>query len=138
MADGAARNGSGVLGSVHVLVVDDAPEVLELIVEIVEGRGARVTTADTAERALALLERERPDVLVSDFDMPGHDGVWLIEQVRRLPPARGGATPAACVTGRVDPEARARVLRAGFQYHVPKPIRSEQLLGIVTKLARKS
>lgn len=76
-------------------------------------------------------------VLISDFEMPGHDGLWLIEQVRRLPPERGGATPAACLTGLTGPEDRARVLRAGFQYHVPKPIRPERLLGIVTILALK-
>jgi len=138
MADGARRNGPGVLDAIHVLVVDDTPDVLDMIVEIVERGGARVTSAATAERALVLLEQERPDVLISDFDMPGHDGLWLIEQVRRLPPERGGKTPAACLTGHTAPEDRASVLRAGFQYHVPKPIRPEQLLGIVTILALKS
>lgn len=126
------------LGAVHVLAVDDTPDILELVEEILRGGGARVTTADTAERALALLEQERPNVLISDFEMPVHDGLWLIEQVRRLPPERGGATPAACLTGHTAPEDRARVLRAGFQYHVPKPIRPEQLLGIVTILALKT
>ena len=125
------------LGSVHVLAVDDSPDVLDLVVEILQRSGARVTAAGSAEQALVLLEQERPDVLVSDFEMPGRDGLWLIEQVRRLPSARGGATPAACLTGLTGPEDRARILRAGFQYHVPKPVRSERLLGIVALLALK-
>lgn len=135
--DAGHPRGPGVLGSRHVLVVDDSPELREMLVEILESSGARVTEATTAQQALALLEQERPDVLVSDLQMPGHDGLWLIEQVRRLPPERGGATPAACVTGRTGPETRARVLRAGFQYHVPKPVSPERLLGIVTILALK-
>lgn len=130
-------NRYGALGPVHVLVVEDAPEVREMLVETLQESGARVTEAKTADEALVLLEQERPDVLLSDFDMPGHDGLWLIEQVRKLPPERGGATPAACLTGLTGPEDVARVLRAGFQYHVPKPIRTERLRGIVTILALK-
>jgi len=130
-------DGPTALSSIHVLVVDDTREVLDLIVEIVESYGAIATAADTAEQALVLLERERPDVLLSDLEMPGHGGLWLIEQVRKLPSERGGATPAACLTARVEPEDRARVLSAGFQYHIPKPIRLEQLVGIVRVLALK-
>jgi CheY-like chemotaxis protein len=70
--------------------------------------------------------------------MPKHDGLWLIEQVRKLPPERGGSTPAGCLTGLTGPEDVARVLRAGFQYHVPKPIRPERLRGVVAILALKS
>jgi CheY-like chemotaxis protein len=137
MGAGGRPKGPGLLGPIHVLVVDDAPDILDLVVEILRIGGARVTAASTAEQALALLEQERPDVLLSDLEMPGRDGLWLIEQVRRLPPARGGATPAACLTGLTGPEDRARVLRAGFQYHVPKPIRSGVLRGIVALLALK-
>jgi CheY-like chemotaxis protein len=125
------------LGSVHVLVVDDSPEIRDYIVRVLQTLRARVTDASTAEEALALLQRHRPDVLLSDLEMPEHDGLWLIEQVRRLTPARGGVTPAACLTGLTGPEDRARVLRAGFQYHVPKPFEPDALLGIVALLALK-
>lgn len=125
------------LGSVHVLVVDDSPEIRDYLVRILQTNGARVTEADTAEEALALLQRHRPDALLSDLEMPERDGLWLIEQVRRLAPARGGLTPAACLTGLTGPEDRARVLRAGFQYHVPKPFEPDVLLGIVALLALK-
>ena len=63
---------------VHVLVVDDVPQVLAVVTEVLEWQGARVTAVDTAERALELLEQLRPDVLLSDLEMPQKGGYWLI------------------------------------------------------------
>jgi len=123
------------LAAVHVLVVDDSPLIRGLLTEMLESAGATVKTTDTAEHALELLERLRPDVLVSDLEMPVKGGDWLIGQVRALPQDRGGLTPAACLTGRTSPEDRARVLGAGFQYHIGKPVDMRRLLGIVEVLA---
>jgi CheY-like chemotaxis protein len=81
------------------------------------------------------LERERPNVVLSDIEMPGEDGYALIRKVRALPPDRGGRTPAAAVTGLDTPADRARALQAGFQEHVAKPIDASQLVRIVTTLA---
>lgn len=125
------------LPSVHVLVVDDTPEIREALTTILEGEGARVTAVGTAEHALDLLEQSRPDVLLSDLEMPRKDGYWLIGQVRALAPERGGLTPAACLTGRTDPEDRARILGAGFQYHIAKPVDMSRLVGVVGILALK-
>lgn len=123
--------------SVHVLVVDDSPAIREVLTQVLEQHGATVTAADAAEHALELLEQSRPDVLLSDLEMPDKDGYWLIGKVRALAPDRGGLTPAACITARADPEIRARILGAGFQYHVPKPVDMSRLVGIVGILALK-
>ena len=123
--------------SVRVLVVDDSPDTREIVVEMLEHHGATVTGVGTAEEALDALEASRPDVILSDLEMPAKDGYWLIGRVRALPPDRGGLTPAACLTGRTEPEARARVLKAGFQYHIAKPVDMSRLIGIVGILALK-
>ena len=82
--------------------------------------------------------RSRPDILVSDLSsMPGEDGYWLIAAVRALSIAHGGGIPAAAVTGHVTPEDRASVLRAGFQFHVAKPVDPHRLVGVVAILALK-
>jgi CheY-like chemotaxis protein len=120
-----------------VLVVDDTPLVLDVVTAILERDGAAVTAVGSAEEALAALQGERPDVLLSDLAMPGRGGYWLIGQVRALPPERGGATPAAALTAFTGPEHRASVLRAGFQYHVVKPVGARELVGIVAILALK-
>src|SRR3989449_10194712 len=113
LADGPRLDG------VRVLVVDDMRSVRQVVTDILECAGATVTAVDSAEDALDILQRERPNVLLSDLSMPeGKDGYWLIGQVRALPPERGGTTPAAALTGYTGPEHRASVLRAGFQYHV--------------------
>jgi len=125
------------LDGVRVLVVDDARSVREVVTEILTQDGAKVTAVDSAEEALAALQRERPDVLLSDLAMPGKGGYWLIGQVRALPPERGGVTPAAALTAYTGPEHRASVLRAGFQLHVEKPIGLDALVGVVAILALK-
>lgn len=125
------------LDGVRVLVVDDAHNVREVVTDILTQDGAKVTAVDSAEEALAALQRERPDVLLSDLAMPGKGGYWLIGQVRALPPERGGVTPAAALTAYTGPEHRASVLRAGFQLHVEKPISLDALVGVVATLALK-
>jgi CheY-like chemotaxis protein len=125
------------LDGVRVLVVDDTRNVREAVTDILTYDGAKVTAVGSAEEALAALQRERPDVLLSDLAMPGKGGYWLIGQVRALPPERGGVTPAAALTAYTGPEHRASVLRAGFQLHVEKPIGLDALIGVVAMLALK-
>jgi CheY-like chemotaxis protein len=120
-----------------VLVVDDAPYVRDVVAEFLTQGGAKVTAVGSAEEALATLQWERPDVLLSDLAMPGKGGYWLIGQVRALPPERGGVTPAAALTAYTGPEHRASVLRAGFQLHVAKPVGLEALISAVAVLAVK-
>ena len=125
------------LGGIRVLVVDGSNLVRATVTAMLEHYGAAVTAVASADEALEALQRERPDVLVSDLAMPGKGGYWLISQVRALPPERGGATPAAALTGFTGPEHRASILRAGFQYHVEKPVTLQQLAGVVALLALK-
>jgi CheY-like chemotaxis protein len=130
-------NGGHYLDGVRVLFVDDALNVRQVVSDILTHAGATVIVTDSAEEAFAALQRERPDVLLSDLAMPGKGGYWLIGQVRALPPERGGVTPAAALTAFTGPEHRASVLRAGFQLHVEKPIGLDALIGAVAKLAPK-
>lgn len=125
------------LAAVNVLVVDDDATIRGLLNVALEMYGATVTAVETAQEALTTLQAWRPDVLVSDLEMPDKNGYWLIAQVRALAPERGGMTPAACLTGLVEPEDRAQVLRAGFQYHLAKPVHLEALIGVVRILALK-
>ena len=125
------------LSSVTVLVVDNDAAVRGLVVEALEMHGATVTAVETSQAALSTLKTLRPDVLVSGLAMPDKDGYWLITEVRALGPEHGGMTPAACLTGVFEPEIRAQLLRAGFQYHIAKPVKIDMLIGIVSILALK-
>ena len=125
------------LDGVRVLVVDDSAVIRDLLAATLEERGAVVTAVGTAEAALGIIVQERPDVLVSDLEMPDKSGYWLIGQVRTLSPEQGGTTPAAAITGLTGPEHRASALRAGFQHHMEKPVDLHVLIGIVASLTRK-
>jgi CheY-like chemotaxis protein len=120
-----------------VLVVDDTRLVRDVVTDMLTHSGAEVTAVGTAEEALDVLQRERPDVLLSDLSMPGKGGYWLIGQVRALAPGLGGATPAAALTAYTTAEHRASVIRAGFQYHVGKPVGLRELVDVVAILALK-
>lgn len=124
------------LDGVRVLVVDDMPAVLTTVTEILQWNGATVTAVGSAEAALEALQRERPSVLLSDLSMPGKGGYWLIGQVRSLPAERGGTTPAAALTAYAGEPHRTSVLRAGFQCHLEKPVRINDLIGVVGTLAK--
>jgi CheY-like chemotaxis protein len=125
------------LDGLTVLSVDDDQDILDLVRTILEDAGAVVTTATAAGEGIETLQRERPALLLSDISMPEHDGFWLIAQVRALSPAHGGRTPAAALTSLTSAEDRARILRAGFQYHIPKPMDPEHLVAVVALLAIK-
>jgi CheY-like chemotaxis protein len=94
-----------------------------------------MTAVPGVPEALEALGRETPNVLLSDIEMPGEDGYSLIRKVRALPLERGGQTPAAAITSLGTDTDRASVLRAGFQYHVTKPVDERRLVTIVKNLA---
>jgi CheY-like chemotaxis protein len=122
------------LVGLRVLVVDDQPDILELIHEILASCGVVVRTCATARDALEELQAWQPELLVSDIAMPGEDGYWLIRHLRALAPEEGGAIPAVALTAYVRMEDRLQVLAAGFQHYVPKPVDQAELLDVIARL----
>jgi CheY-like chemotaxis protein len=125
---------TGALAGVRVLVVDNDADARELVALALVAQGAAVRQAGSAAAALALLQAERPDMLVSDIGMPDEDGLDLIRQVRALGPAQGGQTPATALTGYASEEDRSRILAAGFQAHLSKPVRAAELVRAIQRL----
>jgi PAS domain S-box-containing protein len=123
------------LNDVRVLVVDDEPEAREVLTAVLAQYGADVALAASAAEALELFGRVRPHVVVSDISMPGRDGYALMREIRALPDTDGGHTPAIALTASASVEDRLRALRAGFQFHVPKPVDPAELAQAVASLA---
>jgi CheY-like chemotaxis protein len=133
----SARSKHGVppnLNGARVLVVDDDEDSRSLLREILAQSGALVVEAADAEGGLATLERERPDVVVSDIGLPGVDGYAFMERVRALPSNRGGQTPALAVTAFAGGENVRRALSVGYQRHLAKPIVPDDLLEVIAQL----
>lgn len=116
------------LAGASVLVVDDEPSVRELLVTLLNDCGVKATGVASAAEALAELDGHVPDALISDLGMPGVDGYELIRRVRARPAAKGGKVPAVAVTAYARPDDRLTALQAGFQMHLAKPVRFEELL----------
>jgi PAS domain S-box-containing protein len=125
------------LKGIHVLAVDDEPDALALVCEVLEAVGARMTAARSAEDALAKLSAEAPDVVVADLGMPLMDGFGFIEQVRRHVNAKVREIPAAALTAYARSEDRMRALHAGFQIHLAKPIDPGELITTIAALAKR-
>jgi PAS domain S-box-containing protein len=130
--------GGPFLKNLKVLVVDDEDGAREVVATILEQAEAEVSKADSAIRALEIMDRWQPDVLVADIGMPDIDGYELIRRVRLRSPETGGTIPAAALTAYARTQDRLRVLSAGFQMHIPKPIQSEELIAVVASLAKRS
>jgi CheY-like chemotaxis protein len=126
------------LQGLKVLVVDDEADTRELIREMLKECGSEVVMSRSAAEALEALEQHNPDILISDLGMPDEDGYSLISKIRSLPPERGGQIPAAALTAYARAEDRMRVLRSGFQFHLPKPVDSAELVTVVASLAGRA
>ena len=126
------------LQGLKVLVVDDEQDTRELIEEVLKECGSEVITSPSAAEALAAIEKHKPDILISDLGMPDEDGYSLISKIRALPAEQGGQIPAAALTAYARAEDRLRVLRSGFQFHLPKPVDSAELVTVVASLAGRA
>jgi DNA-binding response OmpR family regulator len=110
------------LDGVRVLVVDDDPDTLEMMALLLQLQGADVVQASGADEALRQYSCRPPHVLVSDLAMRGHDGLWLIREVRRLGGLDGLRVPAIAV----------------FDAYFTKPIDPDALFGAVGSAVRRT
>jgi CheY-like chemotaxis protein/anti-sigma regulatory factor (Ser/Thr protein kinase) len=124
------------LKKVHVLVVEDDPDARALIVRILADAGAQVSDAPNAEVAMAHIKSTVPDVLVSDIGMAQLDGYQLLRNLRSAG-FDANRLPAIAVTAFSRTQDRADALAAGFQAHLPKPVKAESLISAVANLRRK-
>ena len=123
------------LRGLRVLVVDDQEDARELLRRVLEECEATVLLAETAAEAVEMVERDRPDVMVTDIGMPDADGFELLRRVRALGGDRGGRVPAIALTAFARSEDRTRALRAGFLVHVSKPVDASELVATVASVA---
>ena len=129
-----SRRTANALAGLRLLVVDDERDTREWIGRVLEDGGAQVRLLSSAQEVLLALPEFQPDVLVSDIGMPRMDGYALIREVRALPEAMGGATPAIALTAFARNEDRARALGAGYQLHLGKPVDEDELVAAVASL----
>ena len=134
--DSIAPNRS--LKAVRVLLVDDDVDTLELFTQILADVGAEILSATSAADAMVQFEQRPPDVLVCDIEMPGEDGYALVRRVRGLPAEDGGTVPAVAVTAYGRTEDRLRLLGAGYDRYVAKPVEPHELIAVIAAVNKRS
>jgi CheY-like chemotaxis protein len=118
-----------------ILVVDDHPPNLALLMHLLTLHGYEVTTAGNADEALAAMGRQLPRLILMDLQMPGVDGFELTRRLKADPAT--AAIPIVAVTSYAMSGDRERALAAGCDDHVAKPIDTRALPPLVARhLAR--
>jgi len=116
----------------RVLIVDDEPDMLENCRRILSPRGYACLTAGDGREGLALLERERPDLLLTDLKMPGMDGMTLMRRAHELDPA----LPVIIITGFASIESAVAAVKDGAFDYLPKNFSVDQLRVSVDRALR--
>jgi CheY-like chemotaxis protein len=103
-----------------ILVVEDNERNLKLLRDVLEYAGYDVRVARTAEDGITLAVKEPPDLVLMDLQLPGMDGMEAFRRLRENP--RTAGVPVVAVTAQAMKQDRERVLDAGFNGYVEKPI----------------
>jgi CheY-like chemotaxis protein len=117
---------------VSLLIVDDDPDLLHVVGDLLRMEGYHVVTAPSGAEALAVVERLAPDLIITDMMMPNMDGVELLRQMAG--DARYRHLPAIALTAAGVVQARDRLAEAGVQATVcEKPVRVDRFLGVLAE-----
>ena len=119
-----------------ILVVDDDPDIRDLIQEILEGAGHDVTVAAEGQEALNKLKRRPYELIVLDIMMPTMNGYEVLEQIRAMPSR--ASTPVIVVTAKHDPTGVMREVKGGAIDHLAKPFLPEELEEVVARALEAS
>ncbi|HKY30881.1 MAG TPA: response regulator [Pyrinomonadaceae bacterium] len=116
----------------HALVVDDVPDVTDMLSVLLMHAGWEVVTAASATAALAAAREAQFDIVISDIGMPTMNGYELARTLRAQPGYEN--IPMVAVTGYSMFDDRERSLAAGFNAHLTKPIEPRVLLDLIDTL----
>ena len=121
-----------------VLVVDDNEDTRNVLGTMLEAHGAQVTTASSVADARLALAGALPDVLITDLAMPVEDGFGLLEYCRHHSDPKLQALPILALTAYGGQLAQDRVLAAGFDAYLAKPVEPVEVGRVVRDLALKN
>jgi two-component system KDP operon response regulator KdpE len=117
----------------RILVVDDEPEIRRALHSRLEKRGYAVVSAESADRALEVLGKRTPDVIVLDLVLPGMDGIELTRRIRLH-----SAVPIIFLSAVGEEQKKVEALEVGADDYVTKPFGMEELLARIRSVLRRS
>jgi len=121
-----------------ILIADDSSSVRSILKVYLNPLRAEVLEADTGERALRLAKLMPLSLMISDINMPGMDGLTLVEQVRRDTRPSVAGVPVILLTSDKSAAAQARMREVGADELLYKPISADALVAIATRYLNKA
>lgn len=118
----------------RILVVDDNPEIVMVMRELLISRGYEVVTVTSAEQASVEIDRNTPDLILSDVIMPGKSGFELCRELKENPTTR--LIPLVLITGLTNREDRLQGIECGADDFLNKHIFAEELFARVKSLLK--
>ena len=112
-----------------ILVVEDNEKNRVLFRDILQKRGYKIVEAETGEQAIMLLQKERPDLILMDIQLPGKDGITVTREIKANEATRD--IPVLALTSYAMKGDRERMLEAGFDKYISKPIKVGEFLNTV-------
>ena len=126
------------LEGIHILLVEDEPDIADLLLFVLQTAGAIVRRCTNAEAALSILESFQPDLLISNIQLISHDGNWLIQQIRNHPRPELRQLPALGVTSYHREVSASHALASGFDCFLSKLDSPQTLVETIAKLVMSS
>lgn len=120
----------------QILVVDDEPDILSVLVYHLSREGYRVTTAVNGQGALTSAEAEQPDLIILDLMLPGMDGYEVLQRLRGAEST--SSMPVILLTARREEDERVRGFEVGADDYITKPFSARELTLRVEALLRRS
>ncbi len=114
----------------RILIVDDSNSVRSFVSSVLEKQGFITIKAKDGKEALELLEKELPDLMITDLEMPVMDGFKLIEQTRKRPEMAG--LPIVILTGRTGKAQREKGTKLGANSFIGKPFKEGDLIKVIS------
>lgn len=119
--------------SKKILVIDDEPQIVKVLKAYLEKAGYQVVTTLDGNSALAIFQREKPDFLILDLNLPGMDGLEICKAVRR-----DSNVPILMLTARVEEADRLIGLELGADDYVVKPFSPREVVARVRTILRRT
>ncbi|HLV64076.1 response regulator transcription factor [Galbibacter sp.] len=122
-------------GEIKILLVDDEPDILEIVGYNLSSEGYNVTTAKNGNEAIAKAKKERPHLIILDVMMPEMDGIETCEHIRKSPDLKD--TIITFLTARGEDYSQVAGFDAGADDYITKPIKPKLLISKVKALLRR-
>lgn len=120
---------------ITILLVDDEPDILEIVGYNLSSEGYTVITADNGAKAVKMARKRKPDLIILDVMMPEMDGIEACEQIRKIPELQD--TIITFLTARGEDYSQVAGFDAGADDYITKPIKPKLLLSKVKALLRR-